>query len=92
MENYQTIGLPSIAELANQATVGTTTVMRVMRALEYPSYNEMKKDLDELSINFDKCVTLSLNIKTIHILRLRSSMAPAIYFKYLLKKYQMTRS
>src|SRR5690625_4012013 len=51
LENYQTIGLPSIAELAVQARVGTTTVMRVMRALGYQSYNEMKKDLHKLSIH-----------------------------------------
>lgn len=51
LENYQTIGLASISELAEKADVGTTTVMRVMKKLGYATYNDMKKELYELKIN-----------------------------------------
>lgn len=51
LENYQTIGLASITELAEKSGVGTTTVMRVMKRLGYSTYNDMKKELYQLKIN-----------------------------------------
>lgn len=134
LENYHTIELVSISDLAKKANVGTTTVMRVMKTLGYQSYNEMKKDLYELSIHsinttwwhmeksfkadttnnnevalikswqeifrildesineslleaFHQCVDLILKAITVHILGLRSSMAQAVYFEYLLEGF-----
>jgi DNA-binding MurR/RpiR family transcriptional regulator len=135
LENYQSIGLVTISELANKAGVGTTTVMRVMEKLGYRSYSDMKKDLHELTINsmhentwwhmeksfkpetnnknektiveswqeilnildnslkesllkeFHKCIHLLLKANTIHILGLRSSLAQAVYFEYLLEGF-----
>ena len=43
--NYKNIGMATVAELAERANVGTTTVMRLVSTLKYGTYNEFKKDL-----------------------------------------------
>lgn len=50
LENYASIGLITVKELADKAGVGTTTVLRVMNALGYNSFQEMKKDFHNLSL------------------------------------------
>ena len=45
LANYKTLGMATVAELAKQANVGTTTVMRLISALKYTTYNDFKKDL-----------------------------------------------
>lgn len=54
IENYQSIGVLTVSQLAAKAGVGTTTVMRLLKRLGYDSYNQMKKDLYELTINSNK--------------------------------------
>jgi DNA-binding MurR/RpiR family transcriptional regulator len=49
IENYQSLGLLTVADLARSADVGTSTVMRVMKLLGYESYYDMRKDLYEIS-------------------------------------------
>ena len=51
VENYKSIGMYTVAELAKAASVGTTTVMRVMKTLGYDSFNEMRKDFHHVTIN-----------------------------------------
>lgn len=43
--NYSAIGMTTVAELAEKAGVGTTTVMRLIKALKYDTFNAFKKDL-----------------------------------------------
>lgn len=50
IENYEHISLYTVKELAKAANVGTTTVIRVMKALNYNSFNELRKDLHEASV------------------------------------------
>lgn len=50
LANYKTVGMATVAELAHQANVGTTTVMRLMEALNYTTYNDFKKELFSISI------------------------------------------
>lgn len=49
VENYQSLGLLTVAELAKAANVGISTVMNVTKRLGYHSYAELRKDLYEVS-------------------------------------------
>lgn len=51
LENYQQIGLLTVKELAGQAGVGTTTVMRLINALGYSSFFELKKEIHQIQVN-----------------------------------------
>lgn len=50
LENYQEIGLLTVKELADRAGVGTTTVMRLVNALGYESFFELKKEVHHIQI------------------------------------------
>lgn len=50
IEHYQSVGLLTIAELAEAANVGTTTVMRLIKNLGYESYADVKKDILDASV------------------------------------------
>ncbi|WP_026567887.1 MurR/RpiR family transcriptional regulator [Bacillus sp. UNC41MFS5] len=45
LKNYQSIGLITIKELANNAEVGISTVMRTINALGYENFNDLRKDI-----------------------------------------------
>lgn len=51
LENYQDIGLLTVKELAERAGVGTTTVMRLIKALGYDSFFDLKKEFYHSQIN-----------------------------------------
>ncbi|VEF49554.1 RpiR family transcriptional regulator [Bacillus freudenreichii] len=50
IENIQSVGIMTIAELASAANVGTTTVMRLIKNLGYDSYSDVKKELLDATI------------------------------------------
>lgn len=50
VENYEHIGIMTIKELAKAANVGTTTVTRVVKKLNYDGYNDLKKDFHKASV------------------------------------------
>ena len=50
IENYQSVGVLTIAELSKAANVGTTTVMRFIKNLGYESYSDVKKDIHDAAI------------------------------------------
>lgn len=50
LANYKTIGMATVAELAELAGIGTTTVMRLVAALDYKTYNHFKKDLFSVTV------------------------------------------
>ncbi len=50
IENYQSVGVLTIAELSEAAKVGTTTVMNLIKNLGYKSYSDIKKDIHEAAI------------------------------------------
>jgi DNA-binding MurR/RpiR family transcriptional regulator len=45
LKNYQSLGLITVKELADEAKVGISTVMRTINALEYESFNDLRKDI-----------------------------------------------
>lgn len=47
---YTEVGMMTVAELAEASGVGTTTVMRLMKLLEYENYSDFKHDLLEYSL------------------------------------------
>ncbi len=51
IENFNELGLLTVKELADAAGVGTSTVLRVMETLGYPSFHDMRKDFHEVSVN-----------------------------------------
>ncbi|MFP3846060.1 MurR/RpiR family transcriptional regulator [Priestia filamentosa] len=51
IENYQSVGVLTIAELSEAAKVGTTTVMRLIKNLGYESYSDIKKDIYDASMH-----------------------------------------
>ncbi len=51
IENYQSIGMMTVAELSQKANVGTSTVMRIMKHLGYESFNDMRRDMHKETIN-----------------------------------------
>lgn len=50
LKNYQSIGLMTIKELADEAEVGISTVLRTINALGYESFNDLRKDMYEESL------------------------------------------
>lgn len=50
IENYQTIGVLTLSELAEQVNVGTTTVIRLINNLGYDSYLDVKKEIFNASV------------------------------------------
>lgn len=48
--NHAKVGVMTVAELANNAGVGTTTVMRLLQVLKYDSFGSFKKDVLNNSI------------------------------------------
>ncbi|MFC2947652.1 MurR/RpiR family transcriptional regulator [Virgibacillus sediminis] len=51
LEHYKEIGLLTVKELADRAGVGTTTVMRLIKALGYDSFFELKKEFHQIQVN-----------------------------------------
>ncbi|KAA9022588.1 MurR/RpiR family transcriptional regulator [Niallia endozanthoxylica] len=50
LKNYQSIGLITVKELADNAEVGISTVMRTINALGYENFNDLRKDVYDESI------------------------------------------
>lgn len=50
LKNYQSIGLITIKELASNAKVGVSTVMRTINALGYENFNDIRKDIYDESV------------------------------------------
>lgn len=50
VKNFSSMGIMTISDLAQKAGVGTTTVMRVMAALGYQSFNDFKKEFHSYSV------------------------------------------
>lgn len=48
--NYIQAGIMTVAELAQNSGVGTTTVMRLIKALQYDNYAQFKRDLLNVSL------------------------------------------
>lgn len=48
--NYVQAGIMTIAELAQNSGVGTTTVMRLIKTLQYDNYAQFKRDLFNISL------------------------------------------
>ena len=65
LKNYQSIGLMTIKELANNAKVGISTVMRTINALGYENFNDLRKDLYDESFSFESKWTLKKSIEDI---------------------------
>src|SRR5690625_8005647 len=51
LENHHSIGIMTIKELAENAGVGTTTVMRLIKALGYDSFVELKKEFHHIQVD-----------------------------------------
>jgi len=51
IENYEHIGIMTVKELAEKANVGTTTVLRVTKNLNFSSFSELKKMFHKATIN-----------------------------------------
>ena len=47
---YQSIGLITIKELADNAKVGISTVVRTINALGYENFNDLRKDIYDESV------------------------------------------
>ncbi|MCR8927392.1 MurR/RpiR family transcriptional regulator, partial [Priestia megaterium] len=65
LKNYESIGLTTIKELANNAEVGVSTVMRTLNALGYENFNDLRKDLYDESIASDSGWTLKKSLAEI---------------------------
>ncbi|RPK02384.1 MurR/RpiR family transcriptional regulator [Bacillus subtilis] len=45
LDNYQSIGILTLADLAKNSGVGTTTVLRLIQNIGYDSYSDIKKEI-----------------------------------------------
>lgn len=52
LENQQEMSLLTVKELASNAGVGTTTVMRLIKLLGYDSFFDMKKDFYHIQVEY----------------------------------------
>lgn len=50
LKHYQALGLVTVKELSDMAGVGISTVMRVLSALEYDTFNEFRQDIYDVSV------------------------------------------
>ena len=58
LKNYQSIGLITIKELASNAKVGISTVMRTINALGYENFNDLRKEIYDESFPSESVWTL----------------------------------
>jgi DNA-binding MurR/RpiR family transcriptional regulator len=65
LKNYQSIGLITFQELANNAEVGSSTVLRTINALGYEHFNDLRKDIYNESVTSDSGWTLKKSITEI---------------------------
>ncbi|MED3724860.1 MurR/RpiR family transcriptional regulator [Priestia filamentosa] len=65
LKNYESIGLITIKELATNAEVGVSTVMRTINALGYENFNDLRKDVYDESIASDSGWTLKKSLAEI---------------------------
>jgi DNA-binding MurR/RpiR family transcriptional regulator len=65
LKNYQSIGLITFQELANNAEVGSSTVLRTINALGYEHFNDLRKDIYNESVTSDSGWTLKKSLTEI---------------------------
>lgn len=65
LKNYQSIGLITVKELASNAKVGISTVMRTINALGYENFNDLRKDIYDESFPSESRWTLKKSITDI---------------------------
>ncbi|MCR8928882.1 MurR/RpiR family transcriptional regulator [Priestia megaterium] len=65
LENYQSIGLITIKELAHNAKVGISTITRTLSALGYDHFNDLRKDLYNESVPTNSKWTLKKSFSEI---------------------------
>lgn len=58
LKNYQSIGIITVKELADNAGVGISTVMRSINALGYNNFNDFRKNIFNESLSADSKWTL----------------------------------
>jgi len=58
LKNHQSIGLTTVKELADNAEVGVSTVLRTINALGYENFNDLRKEVYDESIASDSGWTL----------------------------------
>jgi DNA-binding MurR/RpiR family transcriptional regulator len=52
LNNHQDIGLFTVKEVANKASVGTTTVLRLVKLLGYDSFFELRKEFHDIQKDY----------------------------------------
>lgn len=52
LKNHQDIGLWTVKELAKNAKVGTTTVLRLVKILGYDSFFDLKKEFHHIQVDY----------------------------------------
>ncbi|MBT2701356.1 MurR/RpiR family transcriptional regulator [Bacillus sp. ISL-40] len=65
LKNHQSIGLITIKELASNAKVGISTVMRTVNTLGYENFNDLRKDIYDESFPSESRWTLKNSITDI---------------------------
>jgi DNA-binding MurR/RpiR family transcriptional regulator len=65
LKNHQSIGLITIKELASNAKVGISTVMRTVNTLGYENFNDLRKDIYDESFPTESRWTLKNSITDI---------------------------
>lgn len=65
LKNHQSIGLITVKELANNAEVGISTVVRTINALGYENFNDLRKDIYDESFASERVWTLKKSITEI---------------------------
>jgi DNA-binding MurR/RpiR family transcriptional regulator len=65
LKNYQSLGLITVKELADDAKVGISTVMRTINALGYEGFNDLRKDIYGESVPSVSKWTLKKSLKVI---------------------------
>src|SRR5699024_6405624 len=58
LKNHQSMGLMTVKELADNADVGISTVMRLIHALGYHTFNDFRRDIFNESYPYDSKWTL----------------------------------
>ncbi|MCP8616342.1 MurR/RpiR family transcriptional regulator [Salirhabdus salicampi] len=65
LKHHQSIGLITVKELASNANVGISTVMRTLNSLGYEHFNDFRKDIHDESIPFVSKWTLKKSLTEI---------------------------
>ena len=65
LKHFEDLGLVTIKELAKDAEVGISTVMRTIHALDYDNFNDFRRDIYNSAMPNDSKFSLKMHLSKV---------------------------